>query len=403
MHTDVVGLTQQLVRIPSLNPMGRKVTGPEYLESRVSDYLQHHFESLGWAWERHPVMPGRDNIVARWDPPAGDEHGLILMEVHQDTVPVDGMTIDPFAADLRDGRIYGRGACDVKGGMAAILAATHQATLAPTRHQPSIVVACTVNEENGFDGVKHLCTLWKNGQSRLLSRRPDWAVVAEPTELDVVVAHKGTVRWRVHTLGRAAHSSNPSAGCNAIYHMARVLATLERYASTELPPTQHELLSGPSLSVGTIAGGVSVNTVPDRCSIEIDRRLLPHESAEEAVAHVRDYVAKHTTLEDIEFDPPFLVSPGLAADANPSLASTLAATARRHGARGRCVGVPFGTDAGVLAQAGVPAVVFGPGSIAQAHTRDEWVDVESLHQAVAILTDLCGQSPRTVLDADHPR
>jgi acetylornithine deacetylase len=277
--------------------------------------------------------------------------------------------------------------------MAAMLAAVERVSRTPIQQQPSIVVACTVNEENGFDGVRHLCTLWQTGRSRILPRRPDWAVVAEPTELDVVVAHKGTVRWRLHTLGRAAHSSNPSAGENAIYRLAPVLTALEQYAATELPSVRNELLTGPSLSVGTVHGGVSVNTVPDRCTIEIDRRLLPHESAATALEHVKQFLESHVGHDRMEHEAPFLTSPGLAAGPNRKVAETLAAIAQQHGAPGRCLGVSFGTDAGVLAQAGVPTVVFGPGSITQAHTRDEWIAVDSLHLAVAILADFCVQCP----------
>jgi acetylornithine deacetylase len=216
------------------------------------------------------------------------------------------------------------------------------------------------------------------------------AIVAEPTELDVIVAHKGTVRWRCHTRGRAAHSSNPAAGVNAIYRMQNVLKGLELYAQQGIPRDRvHPLLGGPTLSVGTIHGGISVNTVPDRCTIEIDRRLLPGESALDAMQHVVDYLARQLPDVEIDHDEPFLRSPGMSASQNETLAAALAHTAQRLGAAGRCLGVPFGTDAGVLSAGGVPCVVFGPGSIAQAHTNDEWISVESLERATAILGEFC--------------
>ena len=168
MNDDVTELTQQLVQIPSLNPMGQPVRGPEFLEGRVTDYLQQWAIEHGLPWERHTVLPNRDNLLLRLDGRGALADQLILLEVHQDTVPVEGMTIAPFAAERRESRIYGRGACDVKGGMAAMLATV--ARLARTRPaaQPSIVLACTVNEENGFDGIRHVCQLWMRGASRLL-------------------------------------------------------------------------------------------------------------------------------------------------------------------------------------------------------------------------------------------
>lgn len=391
MNLDVVGLTQQLVRIPSINPMNRPVFGPEFREGRVTDFLQQLAQSLQLSWERHRVLPERDNLLIRIEGQGPLASQLLLLEVHQDTVPTDGMTIEPFSATIENNRIYGRGSCDVKGGMAAFL--TTVATLAKrSAPRPTIVLACTVNEENGFDGVRHLRDLWKSGQSHLLPRAPDIALVAEPTELDVVVAHKGTIRWRCHAHGRAAHSSNPEAGDNAIYRMARVLQAFERYAKAEIPSElRHPLVGRPTLSIGTILGGISVNTVPDICSIEIDRRLLPEESPANARAHIEQFLATHLNDPLVEQEPPFLTSPGLSSANNGPLAESLQRSIRNQGVKGICKGVPFGTDAGTISAAGVPVVVFGPGSIEQAHTKDEWIDIDSLHKAVDILLDFCQQ------------
>jgi len=147
---------------------------------------------------------------------------------------------------------------------------------------PTILMACTVNEEHGYSGATALTKLWSQPGS-IIPRQPDVAVVAEPTQLQVVVAHKGVVRWRCHTHGRAVHSSQPQLGVNAIYKMSRVLAALERYQSEFTPRLRRHALCGqPTLSVGTITGGLSVNTVPDHCTIEIDRRLIPDEKPDDA-------------------------------------------------------------------------------------------------------------------------
>lgn len=385
---DVAELTQQLVRIPSLNPMGRDEHEAPYLETRLTHFLEQYLSDLGLPVERQPVFPQRDNLLTRLEGRGQLADKLVLLEVHQDTVPVDGMTVPPFAAEIRDGRIYGRGTCDVKGGMAAVLSAALRLARQPAANQPTVVVAMSINEENGFDGISQLCQAWEGGTSELLPRAPDIAIVTEPTEFDVVVAHKGCVRWKCRTTGRAAHSSMPSAGVNAIYRMAPVIAELARYAESGLPVGRdHPLVGGPTLSVGMIHGGVSVNTVPDHCEIEIDRRLVPDEDPEAAVEHVLAYLAERGITDGVVHERPSIAAPGLSSDQNQALASALARACQRRGVGGRLRGVPFGTDAGPLSLADVPTVVFGPGSIDQAHTKDEWIATDALPPAVDILVD----------------
>lgn len=388
MPLDVVATLSDLVAIPSVNPMGRPVSGPEFFEYRVTQYLERLFDQLKLPWIRQPIEPQRENILARLDgsvPPA-EGGSILLFEAHQDTVPVDGMTIEPFTPTIRDGRIYGRGACDIKGGMAAMLAAFARIVEERPEGRPTLVMACTVNEEHGYSGAQQLPELW-SGPGAFLPRPPDAAIVAEPTGLDVVIAHKGAVRWRCHTLGRAAHSSQPQLGDNALFKMARVLRALESCQQDLMPEQgEHHLCGKATLSVGTIRGGLSVNTVPDRCTIEIDRRLLPGENSRDAYQQVIDFVARAPEVDfPVEHDSPFLDGAPLADNHNRSLGERLSAVVRAQGGPGRLVGVPFGTDASKLAAAGVPSVVFGPGSIDQAHTADEWLDLDQLHQASEIL------------------
>jgi acetylornithine deacetylase/succinyl-diaminopimelate desuccinylase family protein len=388
MPLDPVQTLRELVRIPSVNPMGRAVDGPEFYEHRVTDYLQALFTRLGLPWQRQQVEPRRENIVARLDGTiAPDKGGAVLMlEAHQDTVPVDGMTIDPFAAEERDGRIYGRGACDIKGGMAAMLTAVSRLIEDRPANLPTIMIVCTVNEEQGFTGAKAITKLWQTSDS-IFPRKPDAAIVAEPTSLDVVVAHKGCVRWECRIRGRAVHSSRPELGDNAIYKMARVLRVLERY-QREVAPTlgEHPRCGRPSLSVGTITGGISVNTVPDECVIKIDRRLLPDEEPAVAMQHVVEYLAHDTTIDfPVHHDPPFLPSRGLPDHHNTNLGEQVRSTAESVSAGRKLIGVPYGTDASTFQNAGVPSVVFGPGSIDQAHTADEWIETNGLHQAAEVL------------------
>jgi acetylornithine deacetylase ArgE len=380
MPLDLVQTLSELVAIPSVNPMGRPLDGPEFYEERVTDYLQSLFERLGLPWQRQSVQPRRENIVARLDGAVGE---VVMLEAHQDTVPVDGMTIDPWKPQVRDGRLYGRGACDIKGGMTAMLGALARLAEERPSNRPTVIMACTVNEEHGYSGASELPKLWAEGADSIVPRRPDVAIVAEPTDLQVVVAHKGAVRWRCRTHGLAAHSSQPARGKNAIYGMAPVLLALERYAGRvgNMVP-EHPLCGQATLSVGTIQGGLSVNTVPDTCTIEIDRRLLPGEDAravyEQVLAYLRDAVKSDY---EVEHEHPYLLGMALADTHNGALADRLTTVLRRVLGRGEKIGVPYGTNASRIAPAGVPTVVFGPGSINQAHTADEWLSLDELSKA----------------------
>jgi acetylornithine deacetylase/succinyl-diaminopimelate desuccinylase-like protein len=384
MPLELAQTLSELVALPSVNPMGKPVSGPEYFEYRVTDYLESLFRKLSLPCQRQSVEPKRDNIVARLDGqvPVSEGGPLVLFEAHQDTVPVTGMTIEPWTPVVRDGRLYGRGACDIKGGMTAMLGAVARLAVERPRGMPTIIMACTVNEEHGFSGATALAKLWSQPGS-IIPRQPDVAVVAEPTQLQVVVAHKGVVRWRCHTRGRATHSSQPHLGDNAIFRMAPVLAALQRY-QLDVAGTlgSHPLCGSPTLSVGTVTGGLSVNTVPDRCTIEIDRRLIPGEQPDVAYRHVLDYLAAAVDAPaSIEHDPPFMVGVGLSDKVNGSLAERMTGAAHAADIAASKVGVPYGTNAAAIAAAGVPSVVFGPGSIDQAHTADEWLSLSELDRA----------------------
>ncbi len=389
MRLDLLETLSRLVAIPSVNPMGAEESGPGLYETELTNHLEALFAGLGLAHWRQPVHPARDNLIARLDGSVPPSEGgkLILFAVHQDTVPVGGMTIDPWTPAVRDGRLYGRGACDVKGGMAAMLAA--MARLAEERPpgMPTIVMACTVNEEYGFSGARALAGLCGGKPSEIIPARPNAAVVAEPTGLNVVVAHKGVVRWRCHALGRAGHSARPEAGDNAIYKMARTLTAIEHYQQQVVGKLASHPLCGPAtVSVGTIHGGTSVNTIPGRCTIEIDRRVPPGEAPEQAYRHLVDHLAGESGLGfPLKHDPPYMQGLALSDEGNGGLADRLVQIVAGVAGDCRKLGVPYATDAAFIAAVGVPTVVLGPGSIEQAHTDDEWLPLDQLEQAAEIL------------------
>jgi acetylornithine deacetylase/succinyl-diaminopimelate desuccinylase family protein len=368
---DVTRLLSALVAIPSINPMGRSLAGPEYFETRLADYLEAWFGELGVHCERQPVAPGRDNLLARYDAP--DARRLILFDVHQDTVPADGMTIAPFVPDIIGGRLFGRGSCDVKGSMAAMLSAFARLVRERPPGSASVLLACTVDEE--FTHV---------GSSRLaeMPHGADLAIVAEPTLLNLVHCHKGALRWKIRTRGVACHSSTPHLGVNAIYRMGQMLDLLQNYAGKLAASKPDPILGPPTLSVGRIEGGQSVNVVPDWCEIDVDRRLIPGEDAAVALETVRELARLLFDEPDsVEMSQPWVHMPALAPQAADWIEPLSRAVEQATGHRPQVMGVPFGTDAGPLSAAGTPCVVFGPGDIAQAHTKDEWIELEQVRLA----------------------
>jgi acetylornithine deacetylase len=365
-------LLRDLVSIPSINPMGRPLTGPEVFEHRVSAYLEQYFRTLDVPCERQPVAPLRENVVAHFRRPGAKR--TWLWEAHQDTVPTDFMTIDPFGATIENGRLYGRGACDIKGGMSSMLAAFARLVREQPAHADNVTMACTVDEECTFLGVQRL----------VQGLKADLAVIAEPTQLQIVHAHKGVVRWLVHASGRSCHSSSPEKGVNAIYRMGKLLVAIERYADRLRQSKSDPLVGPPTLSVGRIEGGTSVNTVPDRCRIEVDRRLIPGEDPAQAPVDFEQFVKGEVDFP-FQVDPPWMACPALGPEKSAELVAILGQAIRSVTGSFQTTPVPYGTDASTIAAAGVPSVVFGPGDIAQAHTCDEWIDLDQVERASEIL------------------
>jgi acetylornithine deacetylase len=367
-------LLGDLVRLPSINPMGRGLSGPTIFESRVTNYVDAYLRNLGVPFERQAVAPERENIIARYEPPNATR--TIVFEAHQDTVPVEAMIVDPFGGEVRGGRLYGRGACDVKGGMAAMLLAFTRLVRERPARSARVILAYTVDEEHTFLGVQRLVE----------DLKADAAIVAEPTMLNIVNAHKGVVRWHVTTPGRSCHSSRPEKGINAIYRMGKVLGAIERYAESLRLSASDPLLGPPTLSVGRIEGGLSVNTVPDFCRIEVDRRLIPGEDPLAAPRHFEEYLRRQTDV-DVPFcvATPWLHCPALSPAGSEALVQKLSRSIELVAGPRAIEAVPYGTDASSFAGVGIPAVVFGPGDIAQAHTADEWIELAQVDQAAEVL------------------
>lgn len=376
MTDDPVELTRTLIRIDSRSPgnLDATPTPGRTTEADIAGFVAARLEAVGFETELQPAAPGRPNLVAgRTVDPAAP---FLFFEAHFDTVGTEGMTVPPFDPQLRDGRLYGRGACDTKGSMAAMLTALQRLAGEKLPLNLGFIGSCA--EETGCEGVRRL------NLNRF--RAPLAVVVGEPTENRPVTGHKAHAWCEWLTRGRAAHGSNPAHGDNAVYRMARVVTALEAYAAGPLqavvPPPG---FSAPTLSVGTIRGGTKENIVPDHCAIQIDFRLLPEQPLDAFLADLHRYVLEKTG-EPVE-TAWMRFSEGFAAQPDSPLLNALnAAAARIAGSQPAATEtVNYCTDAGPLAAAGHHPVVFGPGSIRQAHSADEWIEVRQIREAVEIL------------------
>ncbi len=368
---DEAELLCQLVEIPSVNPGPREPSAPEEGEGRVAEFVADFWRAAGVDCEVREVLPGRPNVIARADVPGTRP---LLLETHMDTVPPAPEMTEPFRAVRRDGRIYGRGACDAKASLAAMMLAVARAATAG-RLARSVIMAAAVDEEYLFRGAKALVESGLDATG---------AIVGEPTLLYVVSAHKGAVRWRLVTRGRSAHGSNPELGDNAVYKMARVVSAIEEFAGLLDRKPKEPVMGGPTISVGVIRGGELPNVVPDRCEILIDRRLMPGETGDDAEAELRSFLARRLgsgfsyELDRLLDDPPLEAGP------NDVLARHAAEAVRDVLGEATITSVRYGSDASKFAGAGIPSIVLGPGDVRQAHSADEWVEIEQVRLASQI-------------------
>lgn len=376
----VIRTLADLVRINSVNPAYPGAGS----ELPMADAVCNFFAGYPVEIWRQQVFPGRPNVIVCL--PGRDRQRLVILEAHTDTVSTEGMTIAPFEPTVSDGKLYGRGACDTKAGLAAMMHAV--ATLARGNQPPGcdIWLAATVDEEFSYRGVVKLCE----------GLQADAAIVAEPTELRVIVASKGVLRWPIAVHGVAAHSSKPHLGNNAISQMAKLIAQLDQYHLT-LAQQSHPLLGPATANIGIIRGGTQVNFVPDRCVIEIDRRLLPGESVDDVLEGYRRLIAD-LSLQDATFRgevlSPLLIDQPLDTDPNTEVVRLARSVAADLGLNSQIGGVPFGSDASKLAAIGIPSIVFGPGSIDRAHAAGEYVEIDQVDQAYEFYLQFLSHFPQ---------
>ena len=363
-----------LVAINSVNPQYPDGAG----EAALADYVGQFFHKNSIPFEFQTVFEGRPNVIARLEGAPGGP--TLVLEAHMDTASGLGMKRDPFRP-LRTGqRMYGRGTCDTKGGLAAMMHALKLLADARPRRVATVVLVAAVDEEYSFRGVVKFLEKAIKAQG---------AVVAEPTSLDTVIASKGVLRLRMRALGRTAHSSKPHLGINAVAKMAKVVAAMEEKFGAIFEKRRHPVLGCPTINVGLIRGGVQVNQVPDSCIIEVDRRLLPGETRESAIGELEGLIAelRLSDLElQVEIDPPLLEDYPLETAPTERIVQTVSRISQEAAGRCRLAGVPYGSDASKLARAGIPSLILGPGNIDQAHAADEFVELDEVALAAEIYT-----------------
>jgi acetylornithine deacetylase/succinyl-diaminopimelate desuccinylase-like protein len=369
---DLAQAVAELVRVPSVNPLqcdDAAITG----ERRLAEHLAERASDLGATVDLDPVIGDRPNLVASFE---GERPDVLVIDVHLDTVAVDHMTRDPFDGAIDDGRVYGRGAVDTKATFALVLQVLAELNASGRRPGPSVMLVGTVSEEiGGLPGARHLAArVAASGQ------RVDRMIVAEPTVCAPVHGHRGGVGLEVCLHGHAAHSSQPHLGSNAISAAARVIAAVDAEQARLARNDAGLALGGGSVSVTEIRGGVARNIIPDRCNLYAGRRLAPGEDPSIEFQHLADLIASaarpcsaDVTMAGGRGFPAFLTDP-----ADPFIVELASLSGNQPET------ASYGSNCAAYDAIHVPKVLFGPGSIDQAHQAVEWVEIDQLVQAADV-------------------
>lgn len=376
----LIQVLSDLISIPSVNPAFKALGPNDFGESGVADYLEALAGKAGLECERQEVIDGRENIIIRMFPAGGIVKKRVMFAPHMDTVSVDNAS--QLMPELKGGKLHGRGACDTKGSITAMLMTLVAMTESRKRpKQTEIIFAGLVDEENRQMGSRHLAQSME---------AVDLAVIGEPTLCRVVTAHKGDVWQRITVKGRSAHGAQPHLGDNAISKMSKLIQAIEDQYVPGLKARAHPLLGNPTLNIGIIRGGVQSNIVPNSCSIEVDRRTLPGENEQS----FRDEINQLVQSLDPDLELEWADTKGvecLPMESDPDIEEIQ--KIRNLTPNSDPLGVSYFCDAAVIRTNGSPCVVFGPGSIDQAHTEDEWIEVASLESAHQILLNYCASLP----------
>lgn len=362
-------LLAALIEIPSVNPAYDLQSSGE---NAVGDAVAEFCRALGCTVTTSEVVDGRRNVVARLA--ARETRQTVMIEAHLDTVGLPSGERQPRATVVGD-RMHGRGACDVKGGIAGALLALLELSREPLEHTDVVFVGA-IDEEFVFRGITHFIA---DGDL------PDAAVVLEPTGLRAVTEHNGVVRVELEVRGRAAHTSRPAEGHNAIRDALDLVARLDSWNAAANAGQDPERV----LTVTTITGGTAINVVPDSCRIGVDLRVRPRDVPETVLGELEAFLGSLEAVGIVaRLHTELLLDGGMYTQGNAPLVVAASEVLEARGLAAEPIRVPYGTDGSKLSRAGVPTIVFGPGSIENAHGDDEWVELDDVVTGGAVLRDL---------------
>ncbi len=378
---EVVQVTRDLVSIPSITHQ----EGPG-----VSDYLQRWFRDLGIPARTYPAGDDRVNFFADYGATEGG--GRYLFNGHQDTKPTGTMTVDPFAGEVRDGRMYGRGTCDMKGGLAAVLCAFKAMVRAGVKPKGGVTLFSDIEEEYGGQG----------GMMAMMQRGVvdgyDGVICCEPSELEVQIGNRGGMATAFETRGRTAHSGLAHLGVNAIINMAMFI---REFLTLPYLQVENPWFGKCTVNFEKIEGGNYLSAVPDRCLACLDTRFIPETEPEivhRQISELMERMNREQGIDIREVDPPKSWRPGRGGSPaafippdHPLVERAKRAVQAATGEEPKLSACPGATFAGQMIQRGTPSIIIGPGNIAQAHTDDEWVEVAQLPRAARIYAEMMAE------------
>lgn len=369
---DLLAILQDMVRIESANPT-LDDTGSG--EETICRYIAELLGPMGMDVQYQDLGDGRMNVIGILKGAGGGQ--CLMLNGHTDTVSIQGMCIDPLTPEYKDGRVYGRGSLDMKAGLAAMITATRAVIDSGARLKGDLILAFVADEEHSSLGTEALVKAYS----------ADAAVICEPVDLRICVAHKGFTWLKVEVFGKAAHGSLPDEGVDAIVKAGKFLARLEDLSSGTLAGREHRLLGHPSIHASTIGGGIGLSTYPDYCKIELERRTIPGETLE-MVEHEITGLIDTLISEDATFrataDVMFSRNP-LEIDEDERIVTTLVDSYKHvMGRAPELIGIGGWMDSALLSDAGIPSVAFGPCGIG-CHAASEYVDFQSVIATTEVL------------------